>query len=100
MRQNYSLHSKTIDVVEKAKMCHHTPGPGAYESSDFEGPSKQTNSKYGNSKLGTIDSNLKRFPEIKLTPGPSSYHNEDGMLGTGHYMLSRHAGNGGRVFSR
>lgn len=30
MRQTYSLHSKTIDVIEKAKMSNFTPGPGAY----------------------------------------------------------------------
>lgn len=54
-------------------MSNFTPGPGTYESPDFEDGSKQSNSKFGNSKLGTIDPHLKRFPEIKQTPGPSSY---------------------------
>lgn len=99
MRQTYSLHSKTIDVIERNKMSNFTPGPGTYESPDFEDGSKQSNSKFGNSKLGTIDPHLKRFPEIKQTPGPSSYESEEGF-GTGHYTLSRHNGNGGRVFNR
>ena len=73
MRQAYSLHSKTIDVLDKHKMSNFTPGPGSYEYPDFENGSRQSNSKFGNSKLGTIDPNLKRFPEIKQSPGPSNY---------------------------
>lgn len=71
MKQEYSLRSKTLDVIEKSKMSNHTPGPGAYESVDFESNGGRTRiSKYSDSKFGTIDPKLERFPQIKPTPGP------------------------------
>jgi len=72
MHQEYSLRSKTIDVVDKSKMANFTPGPGAYDSIDFEMNGGRTRvSKYTDSKFGTIDGNLERFPQIKPTPGPA-----------------------------
>ena len=101
MSQSYSLHTKTIDVIDKHNMKHYTPGPGSYEPVDFEnGSGRYGCSKYSDSKLGTIDPTLERFPKVKQTPGPSTYNSGDGELGSGHYTLSRHAGKGGRVFGR
>jgi hypothetical protein len=57
-------------------------------------------SKYGDCKLAKIDPNTKRFPEIKHSPGPSTYSHVDGSMESGRYTLSRHNGKGGRVFNR
>lgn len=76
MHQEYSLKSKTLDVIEKDKMSNHTPGPGAYDSSDFEvSKLRHGQSKYTDSKFGTIEPHRERFPGIKVSPGPSSYIN-------------------------
>ena len=101
MPQEYSLHCKTIDVIEKNKMKHYTPGPGNYETNDFENKSgRHSNSKYTDSKFGTIDPHKKRFPVIKQSPGPSSYEGGDGSPDSYQYTLSRHPAKGGRVFDK
>jgi hypothetical protein len=101
MPQEYSLHSKTIDVIERSKMSNYSPGPGRYEVNDFENAKgRHSCSKYSDSKYGTIEPKRKRFPQIRLSPGPSSYAKEDGELGSGHYTLSNHKGKGKRIFDR
>lgn len=49
-------------------------------------------SKYGDTKLAKINSNTKRFLEIKYAPGPSDYVRKDNFNKEGRYILSKHKG--------
>lgn len=100
MKEKYSMRSRTIDVIVKSHASNYTPGPGEYETEWENGAARHSISKYQNSKFGTIDPNLQRFPQIKPSPGPDAYQNEDGGVASGQYTLSRHTARGGRVFSR
>lgn len=73
MQERYSIRSKTINLAEK-QSNRYTPGPAAYDPVDLEKKDGRNQvSKYPDAKMAKIDPNTKRFPEIKNTPGPSSY---------------------------
>lgn len=57
-------------------------------------------SKYKSTKYGTIDPNAKRFPEIKVSPGPTDYSNEDSSKFVSGYIVSSYRGAGSRHFDR
>lgn len=57
-------------------------------------------SKFGDTKLASLNMKSERFERIKESPGPSSYVEKDSLTGNAKYILSNHKGNGTRVFNQ
>jgi len=50
--------------------------------------------------MAKINPNTKRFPDVKQSPGPMTYEQQEGFPEKGKYTLSTHTGYGNRAFDK
>ena len=79
-KDKYTIRTKTIDPKEHTTNLE-TPGPAAYQSIELENSTGRHHvSKFVDSKLGTIEGKIKRFPALKRTPGPTTYNPHESVI--------------------
>ena len=97
---SWTARPKPVDMIDKNLTYKQTPGPGQYETVDFQNKKGRfQHAKYEDAYLSIIN-RCPRFPPTKLTPGPGDYLEGNSLNGAGKYNLSQHKGEGGRIFSK